>query len=370
MKLLKRNKYLSLVNEFLIDSPVPVNINYMYNLGSLLGLNLVILIITGISQAKHYNPSVDLAFSSSEHIVRDVNNGYLLRYIHANAVSMFFIMVYAHIGKGLYYGSYRAPRRALWIVGVLIFIVKMAKLLAKMYYLNFQIYYNINYKGLENLNSLRNIPQAFIAPRIRANKRIGPHSNKVLSILTGSLLGDGHQQKTSGNSYRFRFEQCEKHKDYLFWLHRRLKNLGLTNQRPLKRKRSTGNIMYYFYTYSFSNFNYIHNEWYLNNKKRQPLNTKEFEELKTPEALAIWIMDDGGVQRYGQTLETHGFREEEVDYLCKFLRERYNLECNKNKSGTLNQFRIRIREESLKTQVNIVKPYIHVSMKYKQRKAS
>ena len=71
---------------------------------------------------------------------------------------MFFIMVYAHIGKGLYYGSYRAPRRALWIVGVLIFIVKMAKLLAKMYYLNFQIYYNINYKGLENLNSLRNIP--------------------------------------------------------------------------------------------------------------------------------------------------------------------------------------------------------------------
>jgi len=126
MKILKTNPYLSLVNEFLIDSPVPVNINYLYNLGSLLGLNLVVLIITGISLAMHYNPSVELAFSSSEHIVRDVNNGYLLRYIHANAVSMFFIMVYAHIGKGLYYGSYRAPRRALWIVGVLIFIVMMA----------------------------------------------------------------------------------------------------------------------------------------------------------------------------------------------------------------------------------------------------
>jgi quinol-cytochrome oxidoreductase complex cytochrome b subunit len=74
----------------------------------------------------HYNPSVELAFSSSEHIVRDVNNGYLLRYIHANAVSLFFMKVYVHIGKGLYYGSYRAPRRALWIVGVIIFIIMMA----------------------------------------------------------------------------------------------------------------------------------------------------------------------------------------------------------------------------------------------------
>ena len=126
MKVLKSNPFLSIVNEFLIDSPAPININYFYNLGSLLGLNLVVLIITGISLAKHYNPSIELAFSSSEHIVRDVNNGWLLRYIHANGVSLFFMMVYVHIGKGLYYGSYRAPRRALWIVGVFIFIVKKA----------------------------------------------------------------------------------------------------------------------------------------------------------------------------------------------------------------------------------------------------
>ncbi len=126
MKILKTNPFQALVNEFLIDSPAPVNINYFYNLGSLQGINQVILIITGISLAKHYNPSVELAFSSSEHIVRDVNNGYLLRYIHANGVSLFFKKVYVHIGKGLYYGSYRAPRRALWIVGVLIFICKKA----------------------------------------------------------------------------------------------------------------------------------------------------------------------------------------------------------------------------------------------------
>lgn len=126
MKVFRTNPYMSILNEFLIDSPAPVNINYFYNLGSLLGINQVILIITGISLAKHYNPSVELAFSSSEHIVRDVNNGWLLRYVHANGVSLFFMKVYVHIGKGLYYGSYRSPRRALWIVGVLIFIIKKA----------------------------------------------------------------------------------------------------------------------------------------------------------------------------------------------------------------------------------------------------
>ncbi len=126
MKVFRTNPYMSILNEFLIDSPAPININYFYNLGSLLGINQVILIITGISLAKHYNPSVELAFSSSEHIVRDVNNGWLLRYVHANGVSLFFMKVYVHIGKGLYYGSYRSPRRALWIVGVLIFIIKKA----------------------------------------------------------------------------------------------------------------------------------------------------------------------------------------------------------------------------------------------------
>ena len=122
----KTNPYLSQVNDYLIDSPAPVNINYFYNIGSLLGLNLVVLIITGIILAKHYNPSVDLAFISSEHIVRDVTQGWLIRYTHANGVSMFFFLVYAHIAKGLYYGSYKAPRAALWCVGVIIFIVKKA----------------------------------------------------------------------------------------------------------------------------------------------------------------------------------------------------------------------------------------------------
>lgn len=126
MKITRTNPFLSLVNEYLIDSPAPNNINYFWNFGSLLGLNQVLLIITGVTLAKHYSPTIELAFSSSEHIVRDVNSGWLIRYQHANTVSTFFIFCYIHKGRGLYYGSYRAPRSQLWIVGVLIFIIKKA----------------------------------------------------------------------------------------------------------------------------------------------------------------------------------------------------------------------------------------------------
>ena len=125
MKITKTNPYLALVNSYLIDSPIPININYLYGIGSLLGINLALLIITGLFLSMHYNPSVSMAFISSEHIIRDVNLGWLLRYSHANLVSKFFFLVYLHIGKGLYYGSYR-NRPALWTVGVIIFIVMMA----------------------------------------------------------------------------------------------------------------------------------------------------------------------------------------------------------------------------------------------------
>src|SRR6478736_9580811 len=126
MKITNTNPLLSIVNEYLIDSPAPNNINYLWNLGSLLGINLVLLIITGVTLAKHYNPSVEKAFNSSEHIVRDVNFGWFIRMSHANLVSTFFIFVYMHIGRGLYYGSYKAPRAMVWSIGVIILILMMA----------------------------------------------------------------------------------------------------------------------------------------------------------------------------------------------------------------------------------------------------
>lgn len=126
MAIRKSQVFLSLANSYLIDSPQPSTINYWYNLGSLLGLCLIIQICSGIFLAMHYSSHIDLAFSSVEHIMRDVNYGYLIRYIHANGASFFFICMYAHIGKALYYGSYKSPRVLVWVIGVIIFIVTMA----------------------------------------------------------------------------------------------------------------------------------------------------------------------------------------------------------------------------------------------------
>ena len=110
MRILKSHPLLKLVNSYIIDSPQPSNISYLWNFGSLLAFCLVIQIITGVTLAMHYNASILEAFNSVEHIMRDVNNGWLLRYLHANTASAFFFLVYVHIGRGLYYGSYRAPR--------------------------------------------------------------------------------------------------------------------------------------------------------------------------------------------------------------------------------------------------------------------
>nr|YP_001165385.1 apocytochrome b [Phytophthora sojae]ABG54046.1 apocytochrome b [Phytophthora sojae] len=116
----------AVLNNHIIDYPTPVNLNYFFGFGSLAGIMLVVQILTGIFLAMHYTPHIDLAFNSVEHIMRDVNNGWLIRYTHANGASFFFIVVYVHIFRGLYYGSYITPREALWCSGVIIFILMMA----------------------------------------------------------------------------------------------------------------------------------------------------------------------------------------------------------------------------------------------------
>jgi ubiquinol-cytochrome c reductase cytochrome b subunit len=105
---------------------VPRNLNYMYNFGFLAGLCLMIQIISGVVLAMHYAPNTLVAFDSAEHIMRDVNWGWMLRYGHANGASAFFVVVYAHIFRGFYYGSYKAPREMVWLLGVVIFLLMMA----------------------------------------------------------------------------------------------------------------------------------------------------------------------------------------------------------------------------------------------------
>jgi quinol-cytochrome oxidoreductase complex cytochrome b subunit len=125
-KRLNKNYLLALVSNHIIYYPTPITLTYAWSFGALAGICLVIQMLSGIFLAMHYTPHIDLAFSSVEHIMRDVNNGWLIRYIHANGASMFFIVVYFHIFRGLYYGSYMTPRELLWCSGVILFILMMA----------------------------------------------------------------------------------------------------------------------------------------------------------------------------------------------------------------------------------------------------
>lgn len=121
-----KDALLSFIDSHIIDYPTPINLNYLWSFGSTAGICLVIQILTGIFLAMHYCPHIDLAFNSVEHIMTDVKYGWLIRYIHANGASMFFIVVYCHIFRGLYYGSYIYPRGRLWASGVIIFLLMMA----------------------------------------------------------------------------------------------------------------------------------------------------------------------------------------------------------------------------------------------------
>ena len=123
---LLKQPLLSVVNDHLIAYPVPSNLNYFWGFGSLAGLSLVLQIATGVFLACHYTPDVNLAFSSVEHIMRDVQGGFLLRYMHANGASMFFMVTFVHMLRSLYYGSYQAPREAVWIIGVVILFLMIA----------------------------------------------------------------------------------------------------------------------------------------------------------------------------------------------------------------------------------------------------
>ena len=121
MPIRKSNSLLSIVNDLVINLPSPVGLSYMWNFGSLLGLCLVIQIVTGIFLAMHYCSDAEIAFKSVVHIMRDVNYGWIIRMIHANGASMFFMCVYFHIARGFYYGSYLRTR--LWSSGLILFVV-------------------------------------------------------------------------------------------------------------------------------------------------------------------------------------------------------------------------------------------------------
>ncbi len=122
----RRLPILSLMHGAAVAFPTPKNLNYWWTFGGILMFCLMTQIITGVILVMHFTPHVDMAFASVEHIMRDVNYGWLIRYIHSNGASMFFLAVYIHMFRGLYYGSYKEPRELIWILGMVIYLLMTA----------------------------------------------------------------------------------------------------------------------------------------------------------------------------------------------------------------------------------------------------
>jgi len=424
MRILKTNSLLRLFNSYLVDSPQPANISYLWNFGSLLGLCLILQILTGVFLAMHYVPHVDFAFNSVEHIVRDVSNGWIVRYTHANVASFFFICVYAHVGRGIYYGSYKSPRVLVWSIGVIILILMMAiaflgyvlpygqmslwglpEIALDAYLLFYffifiklqefpacvagdtlmegsvarssvaepiKFFYEHYFQYLQsNIISIKDSIYPQITRkvlRIRADKRIGPHNIDILSILFGSLLGDGHaERRIKGNGTRISFYQEASHVSYLLWLHSLLAELGYCNSNKPNVRTRLGNKgivrkVIRFSTWSYMSLNWVHDLWYVDKVKFVPSIIGKY---LTPLALAIWIMDDGGKLGSGLKLATNSFSYSDCMLLTKVLYDNFKIKATIQKAGVPNQYHIYIWQESMSLLREIVLPYIHPSMKYK-----
>ncbi len=211
----------------------------------------------------------------------------------------------------------------------------------------------------------------FSCSRVNALRRIGPHNSDILSILIGSLLGDGHMEK-SANGARFAFYQAKVNGEYLLYLHEYISNLGYCKKNiPILQSRKGSLInnfetryIYRFRTYTYSSFNWIYDAFYpKNTRKVIPL---IIEEYLTPLALAVWMMDDGTVYKNkGFKFSTNSFTLKEIEYLRLVLIKKYNIKSTIHKSGLNNQYNIYIPKDSFIELKKIVKPFFHPTMVYK-----
>lgn len=211
----------------------------------------------------------------------------------------------------------------------------------------------------------------FNCPRVPSTKRIGPHNYDILTIIIGSLLGDGTMEK-DGNGSRFAFYHEKANGEYLLWLHSAISAVGYCKSDiPIIQTRWNINgqlrYIYRFRTYTYSSFNWIYEEFFPNAKQRKIIPSSDVLNLYlSPMALAIWIMDDG--TRYknrGLRFCTNSFTLKEVQYLASLLETKYLLNTSIHKTGYVNQYGLYIPKSSLDNLRNIVKPYIHPSMYYK-----
>jgi ubiquinol-cytochrome c reductase cytochrome b subunit len=210
----------------------------------------------------------------------------------------------------------------------------------------------------------------FNCPRVPSIKRIGPHNYDILTIIIGSLLGDGTMEK-DGNGSRFAFSAEKLNGEYLLWLHSTISAVGYCKPDiPIIQTRLDRNgqlrYIYRFRTYTYSSFNWIYEEWYPKGTRKIIPEEGILNLYLSPMALAIWIMDDGTRHKNrGLRFCTNSFTLKEVQYLASLLEIKYLLNTSIHKTGYVNQYGLYIPKSSLDNLRNIVKPYIHPSMYYK-----
>jgi len=204
--------------------------------------------------------------------------------------------------------------------------------------------------------------------RLKGIYRIGPHNKELLSIIFGSLLGDGHAEKRLGGvGTRFSFFQEDSHVEYILYLHNIISEWGYCSAKiPVITSRlgAKGKLrkVVRFSTWTYTSLNWIRDIWYTNNIKRVP---ECIGEYLTPLALAIWIMDDGSKVSQGLKLCTNSFTYNDCLKLVNVLNYNFNVKATVQSAGSKDQYIIYIWKESMQKVRNIVSPYIIPEMKYK-----
>ncbi len=213
-----------------------------------------------------------------------------------------------------------------------------------------------------------NLTSNKLSNKIRGIYRIGPHNKDILSVVYGSLLGDAHAEKrSSGVGTRISFFKQDTHLKYIFYLHNLLSKAGYCNDKlPIVGERLgiKGKVrkIARFSTWTYTSFNVIHSEWYINGIKCVP---KNIDMYLTPLALAIWIMDDGAKVGKGLKFSTNSFTYDECIYLVNVLYKNFNLKASVQSAGSKDQYILYIWKESMHDLCKIVSPYIIPEMKYK-----
>ena len=241
----------------------------------------------------------------------------------------------------------------------------------KWYYLN-NLYWSPSEFNFVFFSLPLQISKQLNKTRITSLERIGPHNIDIISIIIGSLLGDGHLEKRNrGIGTRIKFEQSNKNVEYLMWFHSYFSTRGYCNiNKPELKKRIRKNGEIYFHysinTFTFFSFNWIHYMFYMCSEgKYVKIIPHNIEQYLTPLALAIWFMDDGSKLKKGAKIATNCFTYKELSQLCEILKNKFNLTVTIHSGGKNKGYTLYISSQSMTTFSNIVKPFMLPTLYYK-----